>query len=269
MEFGIANARSRPARCATGALLAAGAAVLFTSAAFAQQPQPTQPQKPPAAQRPPVQRPPAAQPPRPAQTPAEAPAAQAAPGAPQVAESPPLIYSPWTKVCGKEGPQGQPQKDVCFTIKEARLDTGQFVASAGLIEMEGEQKKILRVTLPLGLLLRQGTRMIVDSQQPMTGTYNFCLPNGCWADFDVNPDFVTRLKKGQSLVLQAFNLNGQVASFAFPLPDFGKANEGPATDPKVLEEQQKKLQEELQRRADDARKRLEAQPGAPATPPAR
>lgn len=187
---------------------------------------------------------------------------------PQSAETPPLIYSPWTKVCGKEGPQGAAQKEVCFTIKEARLDSGQFVASAGLIEMEGEQKKILRVTLPLGLLLRQGTRMIVDSQQPITGTYNFCLPNGCWADFEVNPEFVGRLKKGQSLVLQAFNLNGQVASFAFPLPDFAKSNEGPATDPKVLEEQQKKLQEELQRRADDARKRLEQQGGQPAPTPA-
>ena len=170
-------------------------------------------------------------------------------------------------MCGKDGQPNVPgQKDVCFTIKEARLDTGQFVASAGLIELDGEQKKVLRVTLPLGLLLRHGTRMIVDTQQPMTGTYNFCLPNGCWADFEVNQDFVGRLKKGQSLVLQAFNLNGQVASFAFPLVDFVKANEGPATDPKVLEEQQKKLQDELQRRADEARKRLEQQQQTPPKP---
>jgi hypothetical protein len=53
-----------------------------------------------------------------------------------------------------------------------------------------------------------------------------------------------------------------------PLADFTKAHEGPPTDPKVFEEQQKKLQEELQRRADEARKRLEAQPpgAAPAKP---
>jgi invasion protein IalB len=185
-----------------------------------------------------------------------------------------LIYSPWTKVCGKEGQPNTPnaQKEVCFTIKEARLDTGQFVASAGLIELENEPKKILRVTLPLGLLLRHGTRMIVDSNQPMTGVYNFCLPNGCWADFEVNPDFVGSLKKGQNLVLQAFNLNGQVASFTFPLNDFAKANEGPPTDPKVLEAQQKKLQEELQKRAEEARKKLEqqgGQGGQGAQPPAK
>jgi invasion protein IalB len=172
------------------------------------------------------------------------------------------MYSPWTKVCGKEGQQGA-QKQVCFTIKEARLDSGQFVASAGLIELEGEQKKILRVTLPLGLLLRHGTRMVVDSNQPMTGVYNFCLPNGCWADFEVTQEFVNTLKKGNSLLLQAFNLNGQVASFGFPLADFAKVNDGPPTDPKELESQQRKLQEELQRKAEEERKRLEQQQGKP------
>jgi hypothetical protein len=58
-------------------------------------------------------------------------------------------------------------------------------------------------------------------------------------------------------------LNGQVATFAFPLTDFAKAADGPPTDPKVLEEQQKKLQDELQRRADEARKRLEQQQATP------
>jgi hypothetical protein len=48
-----------------------------------------------------------------------------------------------------------------------------------------------------------------------------------------------------------------------PLADFAKAYDGPPTDPKVFEEQQKKLQEELQRRADEARKKLESQQGAP------
>lgn len=260
MHFDNLTALARPARRVFGFVVAAGAfALLATDTALPQQPaQPTQPQR-----TQPRQTPPRAQPP--AQKPAEPPA-QAAPTAPaaampQAADTPPLIYSPWTKVCGKEGQPGVPaQKEVCFTIKEARLDTGQFVASAGLIELEGEQKKILRVTLPLGLLLRHGTRMIVDTQTPLTGVYNFCLPNGCWADFEVNQEFVGKLKKAQSLVLQAFNLNGQVASFAFPLVDFAKSNDGPPTDPKVLEEQQKKLQEELQRRADEARKKLEQQP---------
>ena len=56
------------------------------------------------------------------------------------------------------------------------------------------------------------------------------------------------------------------SSLTLPLPlgDFGKAFDGPPTDPKVFEEQQKKLQEELQKRAEEARKKLEAQQPAAA-----
>ena len=52
---------------------------------------------------------------------------------------------------------------------------------------------------------------------------------------------------------------------AVPLAGFGKAYDGPAIDPKVLEEQQKKLQEELEKRSDELRKRLE-QSGTAAAP---
>lgn len=253
----ISRTKSAGTAFAFGAALASAGLAGGEALAQAQQ----QPQRP-APQRP------AQRPAQPQQPPAQQPAPQqpAQPQAGQAAETPALVYSPWTKVCGAEGPEGQ-KKQVCFTIKEARLDSGQFVASAGLIEVDGEPKKLLRVTLPLGLLLRQGTRMLVDSNEPMMGAYNFCLPNGCWADFEVTPEFVGRLKKGQTLTLQAFNLNAQVANFQFPLAEFAKTNEGAPTDPKELEAQQKKLQEELQRKADEARKRMQQSGGQPASPP--
>jgi hypothetical protein len=48
-----------------------------------------------------------------------------------------------------------------------------------------------------------------------------------------------------------------------------EANEGPPTDPNVLEEQQKKLQEDLQKRADELRKKLESQGGTGRSAPPR
>ena len=58
-------------------------------------------------------------------------------------------------------------------------------------------------------------------------------------------------------------MQGTPISLPLPLADFAKAYDGPATDPKVFEEQQRKLQEELQKKAEDARKKLEGQqPGA-------
>ena len=174
-------------------------------------------------------------------------------------EQPPVVYSPWTKFCGKDNNNPQ-AKEVCLTVKEARLETGQFLAGAALIEQAGEDKKLFRITLPLGMQLPQGTRMLLDKEEPMQGRYIVCLPNGCMADFDVSKDFVGKLKKGQQLVLQGINLPGQAATYMLPLADFAKANEGPATDPKKFEEDQKKLQEELQKKAEEARKRLQASP---------
>jgi invasion protein IalB len=243
----------------------AAAVALTAGSAFAQQP--AAPGPAPAAK-------PAAPAKKPAPVKPAAPAAPAAP-APEAQQQAPaqaqgeqqqqvqLIYSPWTKFCLK-GQNNEPNaKQVCFTGKDARIESGMPVVAAVLIEPEGEPKKLLRVTLPLGMQLVHGTRVIVDQNQPMTAPYVICFTNGCMADYDASGDLIAKLKKGQGLVIQAINSTGQPISLVLPLADFAKAYDGPPTDPKVFEEQQKKLQEELQRRADEARKKLESQQGQP------
>jgi invasion protein IalB len=175
----------------------------------------------------------------------------------QQPEQPQLIYSPWTKFCLKG--QEANAKQVCFTGKDGRLESGMPVVAAVLIEPDGEPRKILRVTLPLGMSIQPGTRVIVDQGQPMTGPYVICFNNGCMADYEASAELIGNLKKGQSLHVQAINGGGQPVSLPLPLGDFAKAYDGPPTDPKVFEEQQKKLQAELQRRAEEARKKLESQ----------
>jgi invasion protein IalB len=203
--------------------------------------------KQPTAQQKPAQTAPQAAPP--AQTQTQVPAAQ----------MPPLEYSAWVKVCGSD-PQQPNSKKTCQTAKEAHLQTGQFMAAAQVIEREGEAKKILQVILPPGLLLQPGTRVIIDQGQPEAGPFVICFTNGCMAHYEVSVDFIDRLKKGQTLAIQAMNPNMQAVSFLLPLADFAKANDGPPTDPKVVEEQQKKLQAELQERA---KKLLESQSNKP------
>jgi len=82
----------------------------------------------------------------------------------------------------------------------------------------------------------------------MTGRFGVCLPNGCSADFHVNADFVARLKGGRQIVLQGVNQPGQARSFALPLTEFASAHEGPPTDPRRFEEDQKRQREELQKK---------------------
>jgi invasion protein IalB len=218
--------------------------MLVAPSVLAQTPAPKAPAAPKA------KGPPAAQP-QPKSAPAAPAEQQAAPAEPQ------LIFSPWTKFCLKGQEAGA--KQVCFTGKDGRVESGMPVVAAVLIEPEGEPKKILRVTLPLGMSIQPGTRVIVDTGQPMTGPYVICFQNGCMADYEASGELVGKLKKGQGLVVQGINGSGQPISLVLPLNDFAKAYDGPPTDPQVFEAQQKKLQDELQKRAEDARRRLEGQ----------
>jgi invasion protein IalB len=273
MNFRILAASVRP-RGRFFALLAATAltATLLAPDAQAQQPAP---EAAPKAKAAPKSAPKAAPKAAPA---APAPSAQQAPppaaGAPPAAGGQPqdqqvqLIYAPWTKFCLKG--QDANAKQVCFTGKDGRIESGQPVIAAVIIEPEGEPKKILRVTLPLGMQLIHGTRVIVDSNTPMQSPYVICFANGCMSDYEVTPELLANMKKGQNLVVQAINSNGAPLTLPLPLAEFAKAYDGPPTDPKVFEETQKKLQEELQKRAEEARKKLEANPpaGTPAANPA-
>jgi invasion protein IalB len=211
--------------------------------------------------------PPAAPAPSAQQAPPPAAGAPAAGGQPQDQQVQ-LIYAPWTKFCLKG--QDANAKQVCFTGKDGRIESGQPVIAAVIIEPEGEPKKILRVTLPLGMQLVHGTRVIVDSNPPAQSPYVICFANGCMSDYEVTPELLANMKKGQNLVVQAINSNGAPLTLPLPLAEFAKAYDGPPTDPKQFEETQKKLQEELQKRAEEARKKLEANPpaGTPAVAPA-
>jgi len=120
--------------------------------------------------------------------------------------------------------------------------------AAVLIEPQGEPRKILRITLPLGMSLQQGTRVIVDQGQPMTAPYVICFNNGCMADYEVTQALIDTMKKGQGLVVQGINGSGQPISLVLPLNDFAKAYDGPPTDPN-----------ELKRREEELRKKFEGQ----------
>jgi invasion protein IalB len=235
MTYKIVRVSAQPVR---RSLIAAAAAALMTalaaSTAFGQA------------------KPPPGQPTKPAPAPAQA---QVAPPAQQPPQEQ-LLYSPWLKQCGK-GPEAN-AKQVCITGRSAFAQSGLPMVSAVLIEPDGD-KKILRVTVPEPVALAPGTRVIVDQGQPTSVPYLTCLRNGCIAEVEAIPDMITKFKSGQTLFVQAVVLTNQVVSLPLPLADFKKVNEGPPADPKVVEDQQKKLQEELQKRQEAFRKQLEAQ----------
>ena len=229
-----------------------------------------------------------AQRPRPA-APQAAPA-QPAPAAPanqqgqQAATGPMLVQvkaepsqAEWTKVCGKDPGNGA---EICYTTRDFVSDQGQPVLAAAVYDVKGAQnQKVVRFLMPLGLLLKPGIRFAVDQTTPLAGTYTVCFPNGCFAETPgLKDEVVTAMKRGTTINVSVQNQVGREVTFAVPLAGFGKAFDGAPIDPKVLEDQQKRMQEELEKRSEEMRKRLEqsnagaAAPGAtpapaPTTPP--
>ena len=52
---------------------------------------------------------------------------------------------------------------------------------------------MLRVTLPLGMAIPPGTRVIVDNGQPMNGRYVMCFNYGCVADYEASGELIDKL----------------------------------------------------------------------------
>jgi invasion protein IalB len=264
----LARVAARPFATAAAASVATAIAA---SAAYAQQPPASTPPAKPAqtAPKPAPAKPPA----KPALAPAQAPspAPQQNTQAPQAEPLPPIVYSHWIKFC-PTSEDASAKGGACFTGIDGRLESGMLVVALVAIEPEGEQQKILRATLPVGMNLQSGTRLIIDQGQPLTAPYMACFNTGCVSDYELNADTLAKLKKAQSVLVQGISYGGGPVTIPLPVADFAKAFDGPPTDPKVLEARQKEI-EELQRKAKEAQQKIEgqqppAQPGAAPAPPA-
>lgn len=264
-----APVRRTLAALARTAALATTFALAAATLASAQQPAaPAKPKPPAAAAKKPAAPAPAA--PAPA---AQAPGAAQAGGDQQAQGEMKLIYSKWVKFCVKDDQQDN--KQVCFTGSDARLEGGMPISNVVILEPEGGPK-IIRISVPIAVQLLQGSRLVIDQGkedgQAIQAPFSFCGPQVplCFAQVELTPERLALLKKSQMITIQAFPMtSAQATSITLPTgAEFVKAYEGPPTDQAKFAEEQRKLQEELQRRAEDARKKLEQQGGTAGAPQA-
>lgn len=166
------------------------------------------------------------------------------------------VPSPWTKICERDP---NANKEVCLIAQDIRAETGQFLASVAVREVEGEPKKQFIVAVPPGMQLQPGMRVVIDRNEPLPARYSICFSNACYGDMDIDAKFIDVMKKGQALTVQAINQVGRTVNYTLVLKDFAKAYDGPAVDPKEIQAQQEKLKEGMQKQADEVLKKLESQ----------
>ena len=88
------------------------------------------------------------------------------------------VDTPWRKVCFNS--QKTEFKKVCSTRAEVRKKEDEsLLASVELIEREGDPKKVIRVTFPLGMQLVYGTRLLIYGIEPQKSAFIQCIAAGC------------------------------------------------------------------------------------------
>ena len=176
------------------------------------------------------------------------------------------LQAPWTKVCQKD-PGGA--KEFCRTIRAFGQAADQPPTLAMAFDsLTGEEKKIIRMQLPEGLLLRPGFRLLIEKTDPIDGRYSICASGSCFAEAEINGTQLNVLKKAAIASVVVRNQAGAEVTFNVPMHDFAAALDGPPVDPKKIEEQNKALQEQLEKKAQEQRDQIEKQQPTPAASPA-
>lgn len=180
-----------------------------------------------------------------------APAPAAAPAAAPADDA--GVDNPWNKICGQDG---RTKKQVCLTVRDLRTDSGQFLASSGVREVDGETRKVLLVQTPVAMLIQPGIRVQVDQNTQVPGKFTICMPNACFAEIPITDDFIASMKKGKDLIIITQNQQAKALNFPISLSGFTTSYAGPAIDTAALQRQRDQLASEVQRKAKEAQQKL-------------
>jgi invasion protein IalB len=176
---------------------------------------------------------------------ATAPAAPAAPSGTATAVPQP----DWEKVCGTVQ-----EVQECHTSRKRLAATGQPIAQ--FLVIERGDKKLLQIAVPPVALIQPGVQVKIDDGEATGVKYVVCTPGECLALGEINADFIGRLKKGGNLTVTMLNPKGQPVNFDISLVGFTAVYDGPGINPEEAQARQQRLEDELKKKADEARQQL-------------
>ncbi len=172
---------------------------------------------------------------------------QPAPGA--QGEGANLEQPDWEKVCGTVN-----ENEECHISRKRLAATGQPIAQ--FLVIERTDKKLLQVAVPPVALIQPGVQIKIDDGEATGVKYVVCTPGECLALGEINDDFIGRLKRGGNVVITMLNPQGKPVNFDISLAGFTATYDGPGIDPEEARARQQRLEDELKRKADEARQRL-------------
>ena len=185
----------------------------------------------------------------PAPAPAAAAPAAAAPAAPTGDAATSVPQPDWEKVCGNINNQQE-----CHTSRKRLAATGQPIAQ--FLVIERGDKKLLQLAVPPVALIQPGVQVKIDNAEATGVKYVVCTPGECLALGEITADFIAKLKKGGTVTITMLNPQGKPVNFEISLVGFTSTYDGPGINPEEAQARQQKLEDELKKKADEARQQL-------------
>ena len=134
--------------------------------------------------------------------------------------------SPWNIKCAEVMKPGTEEKiEYCQMFQRLNEQkTGKRFAEI-LIgypkEAGGEARGV--VILPLGVLLRPGVKMQIDSGKVYEFDFRYCTDIGCVSVIDLSANIINEMKKGNKAAIQFMSAKGMKINLPITLKGFTKA----------------------------------------------
>jgi len=160
----------------------------------------------------------------------------------------------WQKRCSKVG-----ENDICNVQYTIVNNTGRLLTGVNLMQVKGAQnRRIFQVAVPSARYIPAGVKVKIDGGKENTLPYSLCLPDRCMAEVQLSEGLVKALKAGGTMTLTSTNVRTQKNPISVSLKGFTAVFDGTAMQPNEVQSQQRKLQEELQRKAKETADKLKA-----------
>ena len=160
----------------------------------------------------------------------------------------------WVKICSKIG-----ETDICNVKYDIITPQGQLVTGVNLLQSKGKtNRRIFQVAVPSGRYIPEGIKVQIDNGKVNTLPYSLCLPDRCLAEIQLSEGLVKALKGGGGLSLTSTNFRAQKNPVKVTLSGFTAAFDGPPLKRNEVQDRQKKLEEELKRKAKETADKLKA-----------
>jgi invasion protein IalB len=136
----------------------------------------------------------------------------------------PEAVQAWAKFCD---PDPKDQHKVCI-VRKLVFSNASIVGSLVLrVDSKKGVPTLAVAAVPVGVVLKPGLRWQIDRGKPQVLPFWRCTPQSCESEQLVRPDFINRLRKGNTLSLTAKDVNNKDFVVKVSLAGFAAAYDNP------------------------------------------